>query len=277
MALTLHIDGGSRGNPGPAGAGVVIHADDATLIYEGAFFLGHQTNNAAEYYALIHGLQRIAELGESNVTVYSDSELLVRQITGQYRVKNPNLARLFEQVQMLLLRVPCWSIQHIPREENRRADELANLAIDRGENVIVFDAKPAAASAAPPTPPAAEAPASEEQAAPDGEPAPPPIEASGRRAVRVTVVKRPDETACPVAVGIDGDGVVVESALPPGLCIYAAHALLPTIIAILNTRGSEFDAIPTLTVQCTRPECGATFHVSPFRTGNGAATRPDDA
>jgi len=271
LALTLHIDGGSRGNPGPAGAGVVIHADDGTLIYEAAFFLGRQTNNAAEYLALIHGLQRIAQLGESTVTIFSDSELLVRQITGQYRVKNPNLARLFEQVQMLLLRVPCWSIQHVPRDQNRRADALANLAMDRGENVVVVDAKPSGTpppSAPPPDPASGEAAAA-------GSPAPP-IDPAGRRAVRVTVVKRPGASECPVAVGIDGDGVVVEAALPEGLCIYAAHALLPTIIAILNTSGNEFEAVPTLTVQCTRPECHATFHVSPFRSGNGATKKTSD-
>ena len=79
----MHVDGGSRGNPGPAGAGVTISTEDGTLIHEAAHFLGNQTNNGAEYHALIRALQRVQACGDDTVTVFSDSELLVRQITGE--------------------------------------------------------------------------------------------------------------------------------------------------------------------------------------------------
>lgn len=140
MGLILEVDGGSRGNPGPAGAGVVIRTEDGRTLYEAGFFLGPLTNNAAEYHALIRALRRAADCGEQPLTIRSDSELLVRQITGEYRVKSASLAELYEQVQRLLLRIACWSIVHVPRAQNRRADELANLAMDRERDVVIADA-----------------------------------------------------------------------------------------------------------------------------------------
>ncbi len=267
MALIINIDGGSRGNPGPAGAGVVIRRDDGTLLYEAGFFLGRRTNNAAEYLALLKALELAAGLGEANVSVFSDSELLVRQITGQYRVRNQRLAELFETVQHWLLKIPCWQIRHVPREENRRADELANLAMDRGEDIVVVDNTGRA--------PDGQTPATK----PSPSPQPPvagPCEAvvltaspAGKRAVRVTVVEQPACDACPAADNLPAS-FVVKNTLPPDVCIYAAHALLPTIIAILNTEPNEFAAVPTLTVRCMKPECGAAFHVAPVRSTNGA-------
>lgn len=141
MGLVIHVDGGSRGNPGPAGAGVVISDESGAKLHEGAYFLGNQTNNSAEYQALIRGLQRAETLTARPIHIRSDSELLVRQLIGEYRVKNEALAALFAQVQMLLLRFGGWQIRHVPREQNRRADELANLAMDQRRDVIVFDAE----------------------------------------------------------------------------------------------------------------------------------------
>ena len=138
MDVTIYIDGGSRGNPGPAAAGVVLrdHADDRTL-HEGGYFLGRVTNNAAEYGALVKALQLAQELGARCVHVHSDSELVVRQITGEYRVKSADLTPLFEQAQGLLLAFEVWQIRHVPREENTRADQLANIAMDRKRDVII--------------------------------------------------------------------------------------------------------------------------------------------
>jgi ribonuclease HI len=273
--LIVHVDGGSRGNPGPAGAGVTISADDGTLIHEGAYFLGEQTNNGAEYHALIRALQRVQRCGADTVTVFSDSELLVRQITGAYRVKSPSLARLFEQVQLLLLKIPCWNIRHLPREENRRADELVNLAIDRGRDVLVFDAEPAepgpgAGPAAPPD--AAAQPGDGAADATDEMPAAGAAPPEVARAARVTLARAPQPGTCP-AEPVLPRMFTVEHALPAGLCIHAAHALIPTILAILNTEPAEFAAIPTLTVRCMNPECRAVFHVSPTHGSNGAAKR----
>lgn len=128
-SVSINIDGAARGNPGPAGAGVVIWRGDK--IFE-AFceYLGETTNNQAEYQALVLALRRARELGAREVKVRSDSELLVKQLLGEYRVKNPELRGLFQQVQELKRGFQRVTIRHIPREENREADRLANRAID---------------------------------------------------------------------------------------------------------------------------------------------------
>ncbi len=135
----MHIDGGARGNPGPAGAGVVIKDDNGRRLHEVGYFLGRHTNNSAEYQALILGLKRAVRLADPNVRIYSDSELLVHQITGRYRVKSPNLIGYVEQAQSLLLKFESWTIQHVRREKNRRADQLANIAMDREADTVEFD------------------------------------------------------------------------------------------------------------------------------------------
>lgn len=278
MGVTIYVDGGSRGNPGPAGAGVLITSDDGTRIHEGAYYLDRQTNNAAEYHALIRALQRVQRSGERTITVCSDSELLVRQITGRYRVKSAKLAQLFEQVQLLLLRIPCWNVRHIPREENRRADELANLAMDQQRDIIVFDVDVAERDPSAPTANGSSSPeVVVDQPSAAGQPDPlsqpaPPEAGAAVRAVRVTLARTPKPGSCPAEKQLC-ESFAVESTLPDGLCIHAAHALLPTILAVLNTEPAEFPAVPTLTVRCMRPGCGATFHVSPARGANGAARR----
>lgn len=285
MGLILYVDGGARGNPGPAGAGVVITTDDGTLIHEAAYFLGHQTNNAAEYHALIRGLQRVAQRGEQRVSICSDSELLVRQITGQYRVRSAPLSRLYEQVQLLLLKIQSWHIRHVAREANRRADQLANLAMDQQRDLIVFDADSGQAQPVPPasapaahvgqTPPSdlaqAALPAGQAPAQPAPPPPPQPV-TTAPRAARVTLATEPRPGGCPARQPACAP-FTVEMALPAGLCIHAAHALLPTILAVLNTPAGEFAAIPTLTVRCMHPGCGAVFHVAPVRGSNGATQR----
>lgn len=279
MGLIVHVDGAARGNPGPAGAGVVVQADDGRVIHEGGYFLGHQTNNAAEYHALIRGLQRAVRCGDSNVVLRSDSELLVRQIIGQYRVRNPKLAVLFREVQLLLLRIRCWRIEHVPREANRRADELANLAIDQQRDVVVFDADPqehaAAADSGPETHVDDEAPASQPTGSAEAEAALPAAELAEHEVlhvVRVTLVTPPRQGHCPAAAQLPWQFDVTAS-LPAGICLHAAHALLPTILAVLNTPAREVSALPMLTVRCGRGGCGATFQVSAVTRSNGRAKR----
>jgi ribonuclease HI len=133
LALRLHTDGASRGNPGRAGIGVVlVRAADGAVLEELAEPVGRATNNVAEYLALLTGLRRAAELGAASVEICSDSELLVRQLQGTYQVRSPELLPLHAEARRLLRGFPAgWRIRHVPREENRRADELANLAIDR--------------------------------------------------------------------------------------------------------------------------------------------------
>jgi ribonuclease HI len=136
MELVIHIDGGSRGNPGPAAAGVVIRtADDDTVIHTAGVFLGRGTNNFAEYSALLEGLRRATTLGATDVKVFSDSELLVKQLRGEYRVKNENLRPLFEEANQLASTFDSFDIAHVRREENRQADALVNKALNVKRNV----------------------------------------------------------------------------------------------------------------------------------------------
>ncbi len=138
MNLIIHFDGGSRGNPGPASAGIVIrNADSDKTVYEAGHFLGKCTNNVAEYQGLIRSLEQAKTLGGEKLDIHSDSELLVRQITGQYRVKSPDLKPLYEQAKKLLADFNDWKIQHVYRDKNQRADELANLAMDHKSDVTV--------------------------------------------------------------------------------------------------------------------------------------------
>lgn len=129
-AITLWTDGASRGNPGPAGAGVLIEAEGTPDRIEISEFLGETTNNVAEYSALLLGLRKAETLYPSSLTVYSDSELLVRQIHGEYRVKSPLLRPLYLETCRRLRRFPATRILHVRRERNEEADRLANRAID---------------------------------------------------------------------------------------------------------------------------------------------------
>ncbi|UCG39738.1 MAG: ribonuclease HI family protein [bacterium] len=128
-AAVLSVDGAARGNPGPAGAGFVIEQGEVTLLSAGRY-LEEATNNVAEYRALIMGLEAASTIGIRELDVRSDSELLVRQIRGEYRVRNEGLRPLFAEAQRLMGRFARVTIEHVPREGNRQADRLANMAID---------------------------------------------------------------------------------------------------------------------------------------------------
>jgi ribonuclease HI len=128
--LTLHFDGGSRGNPGPAGIGVVLFDEDGDPLYELGEFLGRCTSNVAEYTALLRGLDAAKKLGAKKVLIKADSELVVRQINGIYKVKSPDLKPLFQRAVALMKDIGDVTISHVYREGNARADELANLAMD---------------------------------------------------------------------------------------------------------------------------------------------------
>ena len=130
----LRTDGGSRGNPGPAGAGFVIECD-GVIVCRGGRFLGSQTNNVAEYEALVWGLENVASLGYAEVTVYADSELLVKQVNGAYRVKNEGLKPLFKRASVLLKGFSRARVEHVRREQNAEADAMANEAMDARDTV----------------------------------------------------------------------------------------------------------------------------------------------
>ena len=133
MKATLFTDGGARGNPGPAAYGYVLEADDGTLLAAHGERIGVATNNVAEYRALIAGLEKALELGLDEVGVVSDSELLVKQMTGEYRVKNEALKKLNEEAERVARRIGDVSYRAVRREHNELADRLVNEALDAPE------------------------------------------------------------------------------------------------------------------------------------------------
>lgn len=158
----IYTDGGSRGNPGPAGIGLVIY-DGLTgeVVYELGDYLGTATNNVAEYTALVRALEIAKDLGAAKVEVFADSELMIKQLNGQYKVKNEGLLPLYQKVRLQAGKIASCTYTHVPRAKNKRADQLANLAMDKkamvggdaqetGVSSENTSAKPGAAFAKPP-------------------------------------------------------------------------------------------------------------------------------
>ena len=141
--LTAHIDGGARGNPGPAGYGVHLQDASGKLVAELSQYLGHRTNNYAEYAALLAALEYALAHGHAALSVVSDSELLVKQMRGEYKVKSPDLRILYDQARKLIARLEAFNIRHVLRAKNRDADRLANAAMDAGTGVPPAAAQPA--------------------------------------------------------------------------------------------------------------------------------------
>ena len=128
--IIAHIDGGSRGNPGPAAYAVVVSAEDGTRLESLSKYLGHATNNVAEYEGLLAALSYALEHNHRRLKIITDSELMARQINGQYKVKNPNLEVLYDRARALIAQFETFRIEHVRREHNREADRLANEAMD---------------------------------------------------------------------------------------------------------------------------------------------------
>ena len=129
--LTIYTDGGARGNPGPAGIGVVILDEQGNAVAKISKYIGEATNNQAEYKALIAGLAKAKELGAREILVFLDSELAVKQLNREYRVKDKDLAPLFVQVYNISLGFKKIVFKHVSREKNKPADKLVNLALDK--------------------------------------------------------------------------------------------------------------------------------------------------
>lgn len=130
MKLVLHVDGGARGNPGPAAIGVVLATSDGTVLEEVSEQIGVATNNVAEYRAVLRGARRARELGATELELIGDSELVVRQLNGAYRVKHPAMKPLFAEARAALEQFERWEIRTVPRAQNARADQLVNAALD---------------------------------------------------------------------------------------------------------------------------------------------------
>ena len=135
MKLKLYTDGGARGNPGPAAIGVLICDEEGEILLEHAEVIGEATNNVAEYRALLGGLRKAKDLGAVDLKCFLDSELVVKQLMGEYKLKNYNLQKLFDEVKQLEHNFQRISYTHLRREEDkmRRADQLVNFALDEAK------------------------------------------------------------------------------------------------------------------------------------------------
>jgi ribonuclease HI len=131
VTLTVHVDGGARGNPGPAAIGVVVSGADGEVLEEVGETIGVATNNVAEYRALLRGLQLAGAHGVREVEIVNDSELVARQLTGAYKVKHPSMRPLHAEAISALHAFDGWKIRTVPRAQNARADALVNAALDR--------------------------------------------------------------------------------------------------------------------------------------------------
>lgn len=140
--LTLQFDGGSRGNPGPAGIGVVVRAGDGTPLITLGRYIGRATNNVAEYTALITAMEQALKLGGKRIVIRGDSELIIKQMRGEYRVKHPDMRTLYERAIELLRQFEQAKIEHNLRDKNELADKLANLAMDRRADVTEAEESP---------------------------------------------------------------------------------------------------------------------------------------
>ncbi len=130
--LIIYTDGGARGNPGPAGIGAIAYDEQGREVFRLAKFLGLATNNQAEYQAVLAALQKAKQIGAQNLQIFMDSELVVKQLNREYKVKNKDLAPLFVKIYNLTFSFKNVKFSHIPREQNKQADKLANQAMDRG-------------------------------------------------------------------------------------------------------------------------------------------------
>jgi ribonuclease HI len=130
VKLTVHVDGGSRGNPGPAAIAAVLSDQDGEIIYSAGETIGRATNNVAEYRALIFGIERAGDLGATELDLVGDSELIVKQVRGEYKVKDQNMKPLHAAAHAALRNFDGWSIRHVKREYNAEADRLVNEALD---------------------------------------------------------------------------------------------------------------------------------------------------
>ncbi len=130
MKVVVHVDGGSRGNPGPAAAAAVVSTPDGEVVDEAAQTLGRTTNNVAEYRGLLLGLERAAALGADEVEVINDSELIAHQVNGHYKVKHPDMKPLHAAALEALRQFDRWTVRPVPRAQNADADALVNQALD---------------------------------------------------------------------------------------------------------------------------------------------------
>lgn len=254
MPWTVFIDGGARGNPGPAGAGIHILDSEGQPFFSAGLFLGRKTSNEAEYSGLLNALELLVAAGVDEVEIRSDSELMVRQMDGVYRVKAPNLKPLYDQACSRLRRIGEYSFRHVPREENRQADALANQAMDAVRDVVVVDR--------------ANVWASLKRSAAAGAAVKSSVGGSGRTpspsacGVVVSVVKAPKGRPCPAGTKI-GQSFLFTTTVPAGLCTEGCAAVVDAVLSLQAALQPGDGDFAPMTVTCGHPDCGAVFQLKP--------------
>lgn len=251
MTWTAYIDGGARGNPGPAAAGIHIVDQSEQPVFSAGIFLGHKTNNEAEYAGLLIALDALLASGIHDVIVYSDSELLVRQMTGQYRVKAPHLKSLYEEANARVKDVGKVRFQHVPRERNRQADALVNQAIDAVADVIVADTLGVNERIVRP----------QVAASPKPQRTPQSVQPAGP-GILVTVVKGPRAGICPAKTKA-GQTFRFTNVTPAGMCVEACSAVVDSVVALASACDVHSADLEPMTITCSRPDCGAVFQLKP--------------
>ncbi len=237
----LYTDGGARGNPGPAACGLVLLDQAGRTIHASGHFIGRATNNVAEYRGLIFGLNEALGHGVSRLIVYSDSELMIHQLNGVYRVKNEQLRVLYAEAKELAEQFDFIKFEHIRREGNKLADEMVNRAIDAKRDVVAgagASAKAVAARAAA------------------GAQAPAPAEVFKKLSRFTALCTAESDEQCPGVIS-EGGKWPFDSAVPAGLCIYAAAGIINAVLAGAEGRGKK------ITAACARPGCPAKFEIHP--------------
>ncbi len=271
MPWTAYIDGGARGNPGPAAAGVHIRNDSGQVVFSGGLFLGHKTNNEAEYAGLLHALDLLQAAGATDAIIHSDSELLVRQMQGKYRVKAPNLKPLFDRAAARAGRFNHCAFQHVPRERNREADGLANQAMDAVAHVIEVDTLHLASQmqgpAPAPTPTSTAVPSAGKVRSHGGQSTSahvPGTAPATRGAVMLAVVKPPKSGGCPAGMRA-AQVFAFSQVVPAGLCVEACAEVIEAVRSMRSVLEDGSGPLEPMMVTCQRPECGAVFQLSAGR------------
>lgn len=261
MSWTAFIDGGSRGNPGPAAAGVRILDPSGKVAFEGGFFLGKATNNHAEYRGLLAALDLLERAGAEEAAIVSDSELLVRQINGQYKVKSPELRPLFEDALKRLRKLDGWQVRHVLRNENTHADRMANKAMDARGDVVALDRlnlmEREDGSPAEPAPPSSRG-ATGPQATFQTLERPAPAAGS----IELRVIRGPSAGACPAGMRKE-QSFLFGATVPAGVCVNACASAIEAVRGMIEV-GADAAAAP-LTISCDHPGCQAVFEVRVWR------------
>lgn len=270
MTWTAHIDGGSRGNPGPAGAGVSIDDAKGKEVFGAGFFLGRKTNNQAEYAGLLQALKVLRAIGADDILVLTDSELLAHQINGIYRVKSAELYPLYAEARKLLRGFERWEVRHVPREQNRFADKLANQAMDAGRTVLARDRLNLAEQADLDLP-AGGAEGLFEKGLPTGR------QAGSRAAhatanpgksatggIEVVVVRAPRKGVCHAGMK-QGERFIFTEVTPGGMCVEACAAVMEAVLAVRDAAAAGVTCDEAMSCRCPHPDCGAVFDIRQVR------------